>query len=373
MSAAGARPLVFEHLALVDFRNIARLELTPAPRFNVISGDNGQGKTSLLEAIYFLATSRSFRTQRVDRLRREGRDFARVDARIAEAGFEREQRATLSSSGRAVSVDGEKPKRLSDYAVATPVIVFHPGDLTLTMGPAGPRRDLLDRIALFTAPEVAEDRRRYRHALRERQKALEVRGEAAAELGPYEALIARHGARLTQARAAALRALAEHVVVGFEQLVKTGLPLRLHYRPGGCADAEEFEAALRQRRGSDRRRHMATFGPQRDDLAIELDGRSARNHASQGQHRIITLALKLAELATIRTVRRTHPVLLLDDVSSELDPTRIGAVYDFLGATKSQVFVTTTRPELFHTPSAQQTERRDFRLHAGALVVADES
>src|SRR5690606_7173574 len=98
-----------------------------------------------------------------------------------------------------------------------------------------------------------------------------------------------------------------------------------------------------------------------------IDGRQARKHASQGQHRILTLTLKLAELAAIRQARAAHPILLLDDVSSELDPTRIGAVFSFLSASASQVFVTTTRPELFQTPGAAGSDRRDYVLLGGAL------
>jgi DNA replication and repair protein RecF len=117
----------------------------------------------------------------------------------------------------------------------------------------------------------------------------------------------------------------------------------------------------------DRRRRAATFGPHKDELELVLDGRAARKHASQGQHRILTLSLKLAELSTIREARQAHPLLLLDDVSSELDPTRIGLVYDFLRESQSQVFVTTTRPDLFVTPGLGPDERHDYRLEAGCL------
>jgi DNA replication and repair protein RecF len=117
----------------------------------------------------------------------------------------------------------------------------------------------------------------------------------------------------------------------------------------------------------DTRQRAASFGPQRDELQLVVDGRSARHHASQGQQRILTLALKVAELECVRDARRAHPVLLLDDVSSELDPARTGAVYDFLRETQSQVFVTTTRPELFPTPGVSGLERADWRLVSGAV------
>ncbi len=359
--------LLIEKITLKDFRNIAELSIEPAPRYNVVAGDNGQGKTSLLEALYAVATSRSFRTERPRELLRDGCEFARVDASIVEGPEQRTQRLTVSRAGRAVLYDGQRPESLSGYATRTPVIVFHPGDLELTMGGATRRRDLLDRVALFSDPAVADDRKRYRHALKERQTVLDQRGEHASELSVYETLAARHGARLAQSRANATELLERDAAPGFRRLCASTLPFAMRYRPGGALDEATLEKEFANRRGQDRRRHAASFGPHRDDLELEIDGRPARKHASQGQHRILSLTLKLAELAAIRSARGAHPVLLLDDVSSELDPTRTGAVYDFLRESESQVFVTTTRPELFQTPGAGPLDRHDYRLISGAL------
>lgn len=360
--------LLVTRLRVRDFRNIAELSIEPAPRFNVIAGDNGQGKTSLLEAIYGAATSRSFRTERLKELQGEGTSFARVDLDVLEGAQRRIQRLTVSGQGRAVFVDEQRPATLSAYATLTPVVVFHPGDLELTMGGAKARRDLVDRVALFTDPGVADDRRRYRQALKDRQQILETRGERAPELDAYETLVARHGARLSSARARAVELLASDAEPAFRRLAALELSLGMCYAPGGSSDEAAARAELAARRANDRRRRLATFGPHKDDLELSLEGRSARRHASQGQHRILSLTLKVAELAAIRRARGAHPILLLDDVSSELDPTRIGAVYGFLSDSESQVFVTTTRPELFHTPGAGPETRRDYRLQAGALM-----
>lgn len=354
-------------LRLKDFRNIAELTLTPAQRFNVISGDNGQGKTSLLEAIYCLATTRSFRTERVKELRREGTAFARVDAELSEGDRLRTQRVTASDEGRAVFADEQRATRLSEYATLTPVIVFHPGDLELTMGGATARRDLLDRVGLFSDPTLQDDRRRYRQALRERQKVLEQRGERAPELDAYEILAARHGARLSRSREAAARNLANATEPGFRRLASSDLSFEMRYQPAGTFSEADFQKELALRRSNDRRRHAATFGPHKDDLELRIAGRPARKTASQGQHRILALSLKLGELAAIRAARGAHPLLLLDDVSSELDPARIGAVEAFLRHSHSQVFVTTTRADLFQTPGSGPAERRDYRLRSGAL------
>jgi DNA replication and repair protein RecF len=359
--------IVFESVRVRGFRNIAALDFEPAPRINVVSGDNGQGKTSLLEALYVVATSRSFRAERSREMLRQGDDLATVHARIAEDGRRREQRATLGPKSRAVQIDGKKPETLGRYATRTPVVVFHPGDLSILGGSASERRTLLDRVALFVDPVSADHRLRYARALKSRQAALEDRGTQAAELGPLERLMALHGAALGQCRADAALRLVEALAPLFARMAAPGLTLEARFVSGGSLDASLLEAELPARREQDLRRRSATYGPHRDDLEFLLDGRSVRRHASQGQQRILTLALKAAELECVRVARGGNPVLLLDDVSSELDPARTGAVYEFLRDTPSQVFVTTTRPELFTTPGLQPGDRADFRLAGGVL------
>jgi DNA replication and repair protein RecF len=363
--------LVFERVAIRSLRNLTAVEIEPSTRLNVVSGDNGQGKTSLLEALYLVATSKSFRAEKLRELVQQGAESAVVRASLREAGDLREQRAALSERGRSFLVDGKRPPTLGSYATRTPVVVFHPGDLALVSGAAAMRRTLLDRVGLFIDPLSADDRQRYLHALRERQHVLEERGPAAAELDAFEPIAAQHGARWAAAHAASAERLAQALQRAFERLAPAELRLDVRFEPAGTDDPERFLAELVARRNRDRSRGSASFGPQRDELGLDVDGRSARRHASQGQQRILTLSLKLAELECVRQARGAHPVLLLDDVSSELDPLRTGAVYEFLRATDSQVFVTTTRRELFPTPDLGAAERRDFVLRDGVVRVLD--
>jgi DNA replication and repair protein RecF len=360
--------IAFSAVGIRDFRNIRELDFEPAPRINVIAGDNGQGKTSVLEALYFVATSKSFRTEKAEELRRTSTDIGSVRADIEEAGQRREQRALLRPGARALFIDGKRAARFASYATRTPVVVFHPGDLTLVSGGAAGRRRLLDRVALYMRPTSGDARSRYEKALRDRQRTLETRGPSAPELDAYEELCARFGAELSGARAEASAALGGALLASFSRLSAAELVLSAEYRPGGTDDPETFRSALGRARGIDLRRGSASFGPQRDDYELVLDGRSARQHASQGQQRVLTLALKAAELSSVREVRGAHPILLLDDVSSELDPTRTGAVYGFVRELESQVFVTTTRPELFVTPEIAASERADWSMLAGVVT-----
>jgi DNA replication and repair protein RecF len=355
-------------LAISGFRNIDSLSLSLSPRLNVLSGDNGQGKTSVLEALYLLATSRSFRTERLREVQREGSEFTSVRGVFDEDGIHREQRLSFAGTRRNFVIDGKSATSMGQYAVRTPIVVFHPGDLELVSGTAALRRRLLDRVALFADPGSAAARSGYQKASKERQATLLQKGIGAPELAVFERLSARYGVALRDARQRAADLLEAALLPAFRRLAAVDLELALDYAPAGSADEDEFAAELERRREGDRRRKSSDYGPAKDDVELSISGRSARRHASQGQQRVLTLALKAAELACIREARGIEPMLLLDDFSSELDPGRIGAVHDFVRDTRGQVLVTTTRPDLFDAPGFEELERRDFRLSRGALV-----
>ncbi len=363
-------PLTFERLSIRGLRNITSLELRPAPRLNVIVGDNGQGKTSVLEALYLVATTKSFRAERLGTLIQTGSEQASVVADIRESTARREQRTVLGPRSRVVRLDGKPPVSLGAFATRTPVVAFCPADLELVSGGATGRRKLLDRVALFIDPPGAEARLRYERAMRSRQRVLEERGPNARELEAFEGVMAEEGARFALARERAAAGVSERLTATFAKLATAELRIASRYAPGGTTDPRSFAQELASTRVRDASRGGATFGPQRDELELELDGRPARSHASQGQQRLLTLALKLTELACIREARGAHPVLLLDDVSSELDPERTLAVHGLLAATESQVFVTTTRADLFPDAPPNAADRADFRLSGGALVEA---
>src|SRR5580698_2766849 len=171
------RELSVESLAVRGFRNISQLEISLGPRLNVVSGDNGQGKTNLLEALYVLATSRSFRTTRAADLVTHGGDIASIRGAVREHGGVRQQTLGIRRGLREARVDGKRASSLATYAVLTPVVVFHPGSLALAAGSGAERRRLLDRLALYRSPSTLEDLAAYTKAMRGRQRILEARSE----------------------------------------------------------------------------------------------------------------------------------------------------------------------------------------------------
>jgi DNA replication and repair protein RecF len=370
-----SRPrLLVERVVVRDFRNLTKVDFAPASRLNVIVGDNGHGKTSLLEAIYFAATSRSFRTSKLAELVRHEARQCVVRGRFAECDegstvLVREQTATVERGRCQVRIDGNRPPTLAEFATRSPVVIFHPNELALSSGPGAGRRTLLDRLALFLDPLSADHRGRYAHAVRSRQKLLRagITSSERADLEAFEELCAYHGAALTAARLRAALDLVPALERAFAQIGATDLVLEARFVPGGSTDVGEARVELRRQRERDLRRPSPGFGPHRDDLVLSLNGHPARLVASQGQHRALTLALKAAETECIAQVRGLEPILLLDDVSSELDAARTQALFSFLGRSGSQVFLTTTRRELIVASSISPSHRHDVELSQGVL------
>ncbi len=343
------------------------MDLAFGPRFNVLAGDNGQGKTNVLEAIYTLATSKAFRPSRTEDVVQHVYEVASVRGVFEEDGVSREQSVGQQRGTRMVRIDGKRPRTLAEYASRTPAVVFHPGDMSLPSGGGADRRRLLDRIALYLTPVALEDVDRYSRAVRERQRALDERGTNARDLPEWEAIMVSHGLSVMKARGDAFTRLAEAATKAFSRIAPPGISLSLAYERSAPESGEAFLEALVRARAADARRGSALVGPHRDDLGIALGGQRVRGLASQGQQRLVVLALKAAEIEVIGVLKGVRPILLLDDVSSELDRERTAALFAFVGTQEGQIFLTTTRPELIDTSSSPAVDRVDFKVVSGCV------
>ncbi len=289
-------------------------------------GPNGIGKTNLLEALYFALTGRSFRTSDRRDLIPFGGSFARAEATVRnEDGIESRLLASVSrSEGRRHLLDGSPAEPSTIARARPPVAVFSPDRLSLIKGPPAERRAHLDRYVGARWPTRADLRRRFGQALAQRN-ALVARlasaGGSPAALDAWDAAFAEAASALVAARAEAVGELARPFSVAAEEL---GIPgeSSLEYAPRAPASAEEIRIGLADRRDADLHLGRTSWGPHLDELKISAAGRSLRRYGSQGQQRAALLALLFAERDALLEARRVTPLLLLDDVMSELDGSR---------------------------------------------------
>ncbi len=359
-------------LAVRDFRNIALAELAPSPRATLLVGANGQGKTNLLEAIYFACTLRPLRTARLAELPRFGVATARVALRVLGPGGEREVAVEVGAGGRTALLDGKPQERLDGYFEGLAAVCFAPDDLLLVKGGPEGRRRFLDRAAFNRWPAVLAEARDYLRALRSRNAALRSSPTEVEE--SFRAPLLAAGARLVRRRLELLAELHPRLAAAHAAIAGPLAPAaELSYRPAGGLSlgpgateesiAAGLASALEGRAARDRERGYTSAGPHMDDLVLSLAGRNARPFASQGQQRALVLALKVAEIENLRATLGRPPLLLLDDVSSELDPEKNGFLLTYLRGLAGQALLTTTDRRLVE--AAAGPEARFYEVDGG--------
>jgi DNA replication and repair protein RecF len=360
-----------ELLTATGVRNLAPLELRPRERFNVFVGDNGQGKTNLLEAIYAVAALRSFRTARLADLIGFGQDEARIGARVVKDELLRVYEVTIAQGGRRVLLDGKPARPLARYFGGFNVVVFTPEDLGLPRGSPGERRRFLDRAVFNLRADYLTSAQDYEKVVKQRNSVLkqaaqggtsEARLDALLEV--YDVQLARLGLVVVAARAALVAELAPELERAFSAISRSAHSATVRYvsKLAG-ASADDVCRMLRDARAKDLATCATQVGPHRDDLAFLLDDNDAGAFASQGQLRAIMLAWKTAELAVLARAHGDAPILLLDDVSSELDPARNAYLFEHLAEMAGQCFITTTHPD--HVLLAR--DRADYRIETGRI------
>jgi DNA replication and repair protein RecF len=339
----------------VSVRNFRTYEAAAAPLgggLTVVSGANGAGKTNLLEAIYFGCTGRSCRTGNDRELVRFGADTTRV-AVAAEDDLGHHELTVGFTPGEAkrMTVDGAQVERLLDAPQRPLVSVFLPDRLELIKGVPALRRAHLDQFVTALWPARAATRRAYAQALAQRNALIaRLRTGAASQstIDAWDTQLAEAGLALMADRREAVAMTRESFVTACNRLGLDG-DAEITYRPRSRASlAAEFVEELRERLQGDIERGFTEHGPHRDDLVITREGRSLRTYGSQGQQRLGLLALLLAERRVIGMLRPAVPLMLLDDVMSELDRDRRASLVELLAEGGGQALITTT--DLEHVP-----------------------
>ena len=355
-----------------DFRTYARAEAGLGEGLTVVHGPNGAGKSNLLEALYFGCTGRSPRTSNERELIRFGAQATRVVVCLSEGARPHELSVGYGIAGtravKRVTSDGAPVEQLVDVEQRPLVSVFAPDRLELIKGAPAVRRAHLDQLVAAIWPLRAADRRAYGRVLAQRNALV---GRLRAGVGSRAALTAWD--RELAAKALALRAnraaAVELVRAPFaDRAARLGASgeVSVEYRPRARArDEDEFVAELHERLPADLERGYSGYGPHRDELAFLREERELRSYGSQGEQRLLLLALLLAERAALASERGRTPLMLLDDVMSELDQERRELLAEELAAGGQSVIATT---ELAHVPGASDARVTRLRVSSGAIL-----
>lgn len=350
-------------LKVYNFRNLLdqTVELHNGPVY--ITGKNGNGKTNLVEALYLLSGSRSFRTNSQSELVQWGKKEASIFGTVVTQTGTTELGVALTPGQRTAFKNGEQLGSVAELVGACSVVAFSPADLSLVKGAPAGRRKFLDRHMVDLQPSFLPVLMAYQRALESKAALLKGQGVNASQLEPWNKLLATYGGKIVDNRANFIKELKESANSFHRQFAHTDGSLELSLESDFLAEGEaevsherifaEFsrvatrEIALRS----------CVFGPHRDDLAITLGGIDSRAYASQGQTRSIVLALKLGVIELLEGRLKEPPIVVLDDVDSELDRERSGRLFEALAKRHCQVFITGTG-----TPPQELTQTGSQRV-----------
>ena len=358
-------------LKLASFRNLRNIELAPGEKFNVFYGNNGQGKTNLLESIYLLATMKSFKQAKNAELIAFGGEFALIKGVVERDRVQREISLLLEKHGKKAKVDAKLATRLDDFFGNLNVVVFTPEEISMVRGGPDLRRRYLDRAVFTCDLSYLTAYHDYAKILKNRNALLKNQESFGMEVWTEQLVQA---AQLVVARRKAyLDEIAKLLQLFYTEISGNEETVQVEYRLHGVDEnafagdpGRALTAALKAHAAEEKRRCTTAIGPHRDDLYFGLNGRSARHYASQGQQRCLVLALKMAEIEFITRCFEAPPVLLLDDMTSELDSERNRNLMEFLKKRDMQVFITTT--SLQNVILEGMENNRTFRISEGNIL-----
>lgn len=364
--------MTVQGLVLEDFRNIGALRLEPGAGVNVICGDNAQGKTNLLEAIWLFCGDRSFRGAKAQELVAFDKEYARLSMDFFAGGRAQEAELVFGCGERRAALNGVRQRRASELAGVFCAVAFSPDQLSMVkLGPEV-RRRFLDTALCQLLPKYRKVLESYERILRQRARLLRdaaFHRQLLDTLDAWDRHLVQYGGYITAVRAryaARLHEAAQAVYAGISQdrenfsvsYMSSAMEIVPDDRDACTA---QLAQAVRDSRAEDLRAGATTLGPHRDDLHVEVDGRGARQYASQGQQRSCVLALKLAECELVAESAGEPPVVLLDDVMSELDEGRRAYLLNRLDG--RQVFITCCDERQIGRHGG-----RSFRMEGGVLV-----
>jgi DNA replication and repair protein RecF len=333
-------------VAIADFRNIQSVHIEPGERFNLLHGLNGQGKTNILEAIYLLGSPRSFRTSRLPELVRHDKHQAQIQGTIETGGIQNSLRLIIEAAGRKVEIDGKTVHKASELHGKLNTVVFSPDDTGMVRRGPESRRRYLDRTVYMGDIGYLHCWHSYQRVLKQRNHLLKSSEKTGLDI--WTEKLADTGAEVIERRLRYVAVIDSKLQKYYATITGGTETSRLSYHPDGVHSTgrvqirEELLNLFNRQQRSDERYGTTTAGPHRDDLTFLLNERPLKAFGSQGQQKSFVLALKMAEIDNLHDTFCEAPLLLLDDMSSELDAQRNHNLMEFLSTREIQVFITTT-------------------------------
>lgn len=363
--------MYIKEITLKDFRNYKDLHTSFHPRVNIFLGKNAQGKTNLLEGIYLNAMARSFKTTRDKDLIRFGEEFCRIHTVSKAFDEEMETEILITKEGKKIiKIDGVKASKTSQLLERIYIVIFSPEDLKIVKDEPEKRRRFIDRELCQIKPGYYSDLSSYKKVLKQRNMYLKEREIDTSVLDIWDYELARYGSRIIRRREEFIKKISE-ISSDIHQRISGGMEnLIIHYEAnipysGWETTETEFYKILENSREDDIRNRTTGHGPHKDDLKIEADGIDLRKFGSQGQQRTAALSLKLSEIRLIEAETGEKPILLLDDVLSELDNERQSYLISSLG--ENQMFITTA--DISGKVIRSMPEGKVFKIEKGTVEI----
>lgn len=363
-------------LSLQSFRNLDATRIEFCDGFNILFGSNAQGKTNLLESIFLLGTLKSFRLAKNSELINWGSSFSLIKGKVESDGVSHNLALLIEKGGKKVRVDAKTVNRLAEFFGLLTVSLFCPEELGMVRGVPDLRRRFLDR-AIF-AGDIHYLTSHHEYSRIHRQRNVLLKSGDFDSLEPWNMQLAQAGARLTACRIAYIKEIAILLENAYRQITGTADVADISYRSGvsgyssdAAANTKLILDELERLQNQEKIQRTTLAGPHRDDVAFSLNGRPLKQAASQGQQRCYVLALKMAEIEYLFHCHGQAPILLLDDMTSELDRERTDNLLHFLTEKKMQVFITTTSPDLVGR-IGQHDRLRMFHVKQGSIQIQNQ-
>ncbi len=341
--------MIIERIEIANFRNYTKQAIEPHPKFNIFYGDNAQGKTNLIEAIYIVACFKSFKTNKLSETIRDGEKKAKILANVKSEINNKEIEIEINEKERLVAIDNKVTRSLLKYPDGLNAILFSPDELQIAKGPPSERRKLIDRAITNIWPNYLTISREYHKVLLNRNKLLQYQNNYNADLFEvYDQKLAEIGSKIVTSRVRYLKQIEEIYRNIFQSITQNNESYINYICPPEVNEAKDnkeeireiLKRSLKTTRQSDIKRKTTTIGPHTHDLEFLINEKSSKQFGSQGQIRAIMLAFKIAQSIDILNKTKESPIILLDDVSSELDEIRNKNLFKFINDIRCQIFIT---------------------------------